>query len=341
VLAVVAAGAFTAPAWASYAPKLAVTSDPSGTTTLSFSQSTTDDSTAAMTFYVPSDFLATLGGRAEGDSLGTAVAKVIATDLGGSTLSLSGSVTQARSTTTVSVAGATTPLSDLGARCTGTPTHSDFWILNLAGSGQTLQLPMFVDQVFPDAPLGSAVSFTIAVCLPPPDVPAGTPARAPFGAKLVDATLRLTGVFSVIPSWYIWHLQATPYVAGTGNANTAGSVEAESQDRSPQDVSLSARVDRRTGQVVATGKVKQGGKGVTGAKVQILAGNKALASVTSGPGGSYRAAFKTAARSLTATVAVAVRTLPSCVQPIRAPLPCVSATVGGFVASSPQATVKQ
>ena len=44
---------------------------------------------------------------------------------------------------------------------------------------------MYVDPVSGAA--AAFASFTIQVCLPPPDVPAGTPGRATFGAKLVDA----------------------------------------------------------------------------------------------------------------------------------------------------------
>ena len=40
----------------------------------------------------------------------------------------------------------------------------------------------------------------IQICLPPPDVPAGTPGRATFGAKVYSAELAVNGVFSAATS---------------------------------------------------------------------------------------------------------------------------------------------
>jgi hypothetical protein len=87
--------------------------------------------------------------------------------------------------------------------CTGTATHTAFWILNLSASGQTLQVPAFIDDIPLTNPLSSTANTRIQICLPPPDVPAGTPGRAALGAKVVSATLNLTDVFSAAPGWYL------------------------------------------------------------------------------------------------------------------------------------------
>ena len=78
-------------------------------------------------------------------------------------------------------------------------------MLNLSAAGQTLQVPAYVDDVPLTIPLSAIANNTITFCLPPPDVPVGTPGRAALGAKLVSATLNITDVFSAAPQWYTWH----------------------------------------------------------------------------------------------------------------------------------------
>jgi hypothetical protein len=115
--------------------------------------------------------------------------------------------------------------------------------------------------------------------------------------------------------------------------NAAGTVLAEAQDRSPQAVTLKAHATKR-GAVAVTGQVKQGGKGVTSATVKIMAGKKVIATAKTAAGGYFKASARTTARSLTAIATIGARDLPSCSQPILAPLQCVSATVGGFTTTS-------
>jgi hypothetical protein len=62
---------------------------------------------------------------------------------------------------------------------------------------QTLPVPTYlIATTGAQAALGPAY---IQVCLPPPDVPVGTPGRATFGAKLYSAELSIAGVFGAVP----------------------------------------------------------------------------------------------------------------------------------------------
>ena len=73
------------------------------------------------------------------------------------------------------------------------------WVMVLTAAGQTLNGP----DVSPRARPGigrSRPGATSVICLPPPDVPLGTPGRATFGAKVYSAELTINGVFSRIAS---------------------------------------------------------------------------------------------------------------------------------------------
>ena len=220
----------TGPASAALTPRLSASTSPAGSA-VSYSQAATDDPVAKITYYVPSGFTALLAQPA-GEVVGTVSATALAADLGNATLPLRGTIVAADATTTVTVSGQQVPLSVAATQCTGTATHGAFWILNLTASGQTLQVPAYVDDVPLTVPLSDIANNTIQICLPPPDVPAGTPGRATFGAKLVSATF-ISEVFSVPPGSYTWRAVVTPYTPGRGTANPAGTVEAQSVDRTP------------------------------------------------------------------------------------------------------------
>ena len=153
---------------------------------MSYTQLPGDDPVAALTFFVPVDYAALLA-QPEGEVVGTITATAVAADLGNATLALKGDIIAASATTTISSAGATVALGTAAVACTGTATHGAYWVLNLSAAGQTLQVPAYVDDVPLTIPLSSIANNTITFCLPPPDVPAGTPGRASLGAKLVSA----------------------------------------------------------------------------------------------------------------------------------------------------------
>ncbi len=103
-------------------------------------------------------------------------------------------------------------------QCLGTVQPLATWVMTLGAAGQTLTVPTYlVATTGTQTALGPAY---IQVCLPPPDIPAGTPGRATFGAKLYSADLTIAGVFSSATGTWVsfW----TPYRPGVGQVNVAG-----------------------------------------------------------------------------------------------------------------------
>jgi len=208
-------------------PRLLVTDDRTGATTISFTQSAADDPSAKLTFYIPAGYTSTLT-QAAGTTIGTVNASGTAADLGGALLPLTGTV-QVRGASGTYLSGATqVPIAAAATACTGTATHTAFWVLILQAAGQTLELPVFVDQGL-TPPASAFASASIQACLPPPDVPAGTPGRATFGFKLTNTVFTVNNVFAGTGSGdLLWRLLATPYLPTAGRPNAAGSVEAQS-----------------------------------------------------------------------------------------------------------------
>jgi hypothetical protein len=301
-------------------------------TVVSYSQLPGDDPIAALTFFVPVDYAALLA-QPEGETVGTVTASAIAADLANTPLSLKGTIVAASATTTITSGGASVALGTAATACTGTSTHGAYWVLNLSAAGQTLQVPAFVDDVPITVPLAAIANNTITICLPPPDVPVGTPGRASLGAKLVSATLSITDVFSAAPAWYTWHTRITPYTPGTGKVNAAGTIEVQSLDKTPQVLTVKAK-KKKPGKVTVSGRLVAGGKGVSGISVTILAGKKTVGKATTKAGG-YFAALVTApgTAKFSASVAVAPKKNAACA-PYFAPAPCAGSWVAGFTAKS-------
>jgi hypothetical protein len=324
---------------AAFTPKLSASATDAGAT-ISYSQAATDDPPAAITFWVPSGFTSLLA-FPEGEVIGTASGEAVAADLAGTKLTLSGNITSALATTTVSFAGSIVPLSSLAVLCTGTATHTAYWVVNLSAAGQTLQVPVYVDDIPITTPLSDIANTTIKICLPPPDVAAGTPGRAALGAKVTSATLA-PDTFSAPPAWYRWLMTATPYSPGTGKVNAGGSVEVQSIDRTPQEISLKGtKVKGKAKTVVVTGKVSAGGKGVAGADVKVMIGKKVIAATKSKAGGTYavRVTLPVASATLTASATAPVRPGGACTATFP-PIPCAGATIAGFTVKSTAVRVK-
>ena len=301
-------------------------------TVVSYAQLPGDDPVAALTFFVPVDYAALLA-QPEGEVVGTVRASAIAADLANSPLELKGNIVVATAATTFTTAGTTIPVSAAAVSCTGTATHGAYWMLNLSAAGQTLQVPAFVDDVPLTNPLSTIANNTITFCLPPPDVPAGTPGRASLGAKLVSATLSITDVFSAAPAWYLWHARVTPYTPGAGKVNAAGTIEVQSVDRTPQVLTVKAKV-KAPGSVSVSGRLVAGGKGVAGAAVTVIAGKKAVGKAVTKSGGYFTALVKAPrAAKFSASAVVAPRKATSC-SPYFAPVPCTGSWVAGFTTTS-------
>ena len=310
-------------------------------TVISYAQGPGDDPLARLTFFVASGYDALLSSP-EGEVVGKVTARAVAGDLGGAAVPLNGAITVGSATTTITSSGSSVTLAAAAAVCTGTATHSAFWIVSLTASGQTVQVPVFVDDVPLTVPLSAIANNTITVCLPPPDVPAGTPGRATLGLKLVSVNLEITEIFSPAPGFYTWHATATPYSPGTGKANAAGTVDLQSIDRTPQEVSLKARaVKGKTRTATVSGRVLTGGRGVSGVDVSIRIGKRVVAKLKTKAAGAYarRITLPTATATLTATATAGPRPSGTCVAAFP-PIPCAGSWVSGFTATSTPVRVR-
>ena len=128
------------------------------------------------------------------------------------------------------------PIATASTQCTGTATHTAYWVLILQAAGQTLELPVFVDTVT-TPPANAFAAASIQACLPPPDVPVGTPGRATFGFKLTQVNFKVNSIFtSPGTAEARWRVLATPYNPGKGTPNAAGTVEAQSVVAFPRSV---------------------------------------------------------------------------------------------------------
>jgi hypothetical protein len=294
-------------------------------TTISVTQSQSDDATAAASIYAPAGTTATLN-QAPGTTLGTVKAQVVALALGGALLPLTGEI---------KVAPAGSIAASSQQACIQTATPAATWLMVLTAAGQTLNVPMYVITT-----AGAETAFgpvKIVVCLPPPDVPTEK-GGATFGAKLFQAEFSVSGVFSPVAAG-AWITLWTPYVAAVGTPNAAGTV-ASPAALAPG--SLSVKV-AKSGLVRSkvSGKVAQGGTGFGGAKIEIWAGLKKtalkkVATTTTKADGSYSFTYaKKASFFRTRTVVAARAAAPLCTALQAAlPVPCVNPTVNGFTAVS-------
>ena len=223
--AAIASLAFAGSALASFAPKLVVSATTpgaaGGATRLGVLVGTADDPTAKATFYIPSAYQ--VGTPAAGTKLGDVTATASAADLGGAVLPLTGELDAIPPTAATNAAA---------TACGVSPTQT--WDLHLTAAGQTLDIPMFVAA----SPL-PGFSTELVVCLPPPDVPTGTPGRATFGAKLLSATFTSSAITQPSAAGdYRWTSLWTPYTPTKGTPNAAGSVEVQGLRHIPSAAKL-------------------------------------------------------------------------------------------------------
>ena len=243
--ATAAALAFAGSAFASYSPKLVVSSltpqaaGGGGPVRVGVAVGTNDDPTAKASIYIPTGYQ--VATATPGTKLGDVTATASAADLGGAVLPLTGEL-DAIAPTASSTAAAT--------QCGVSPAQT--WDLHLTAAGQTLDIPMFVVAATgPEAAAG--FSTKLVVCLPPPDVPPGTPGRAVFGAKLLTATFGSSAITQPTSTGdYTWTSLWTPYTPGKGTPNAAGTVEVQSVRHIPTQVKLVTTRSR----VVAYKRVK-------------------------------------------------------------------------------------
>jgi hypothetical protein len=219
------------------------------------------------------------------------------------------------------------------------------WLLQLQVAGQAINLPVAVDQTSGvNAAFGA---YQLVTCLAPADVPQGTPGRSPNGAQLLEANFTVNNVFQVPAELATWKALTTPYAAGNGVPNVAGSVETRAVVGSGT-LSMSTKVTNKKKRTLrVSGKLSQAGAGVAGAQVRLLL-NGAASKFTArtAPTGNYTVVLKkTGKKSVTtfqarATVAERDVTSTACQGPTLPTFPCVSATASGFTAVSKKVRVK-
>jgi len=229
-------------------------------------------------------------------------------------------------------------------------THAAVWNLNLSVAGSTLVLPLYVDPTAGDATALGA--YQMRICLPPWDIPVGSPGRAFEGAQLLDANFTVKGIFTAptAPGLLAWHTLFTPYTPGAGTPNLVGTFEARALVGAP---SLSLRASKKNGRYTLSGTATEGGVPVSGASVAIQRGASATklgkaGSATTSATGAWSASGKLAGKKpvffkATATVKERDATAQGCATPLPAtiaPGGCTSATLGAWTVSSPAAKLK-
>ncbi len=311
-------------AFGAFSPKATVaTSEATNTTTITYAQGAADDALGQLTYYVPASAFAPAA-QVSGDPVGKATVKTAAG-------TLSGDIVTGAGTDSVTIGGVATTLSAAWTACVGSPppgpvNTSNYWVMNLSGGGQTVQLPIYFLSINQDQPFGDGFIAALTIC-------------PPATLKPTELSFTLVDSISTIPGWNQWNIKATPYSGTT--LNNAGAVELTAQDRLPWEVTLIAKATKTKGKVVVSGNVLQGGSGVVGATIEILAGKKVVGTATSKRAGSYTGVVTTTAKTLVASASGAARNLPGCTAPRMAPLPCVSSTISGFTIASDPTNVKK
>ncbi len=335
--AAVASLAVAAPAFASFTGTMAVAS--SGTeTAIDLKLPQTNDPAARIAIYVPTGYTVNLN-QAAGTTIGTTSASAFSRDTN-LTLPLSGNVTvdnPANHTSDVCSPG----------------NNAAVWILNLSVAGQTIALPVYVN---PTSGAEAAIGpYKIVTCLPPPDVPQGTPGRSVQGAQVLEAVLDVKGIFTP-PSaadLYAWEGFFTPYNPGVGTANPLGTIEVRSLVSWPVRATIvKAKYVLKTNTFTLTGRLTAGGAPVTGAVAVLYRGFtlksiKRIATTTVKKGTFKFTAHLAKKKTTYFRVAVGadqtdVTSQGGCASPITtaAPAGCVSATLAPFVATTPYIRVK-
>src|SRR5436190_18287726 len=271
-LAVLAGAVVTALAFAGNAlavQKLSV-AQTATSLTIKVTQAQTDAQPAKITIYVPTGYSINTS-AAPGTTIGTTSGSIFARDAN-IPLPLSGNVVVAPP--------------DTNAPGCATGTHLAVWNLALSVAGQAINLPVHVDPTAgAEAALGA---YKMVVCLAPADVPQGTPGRSPNGAQLLEANFTVNNVFQVPATESIWKAITTPYAAGTGLPNPAGTVETRAL-AAEGALTINARVTNKKKRTLRiTGKLSQAGAGVAGSQVRLLLnGNASRFTARSAPTGNY------------------------------------------------------
>jgi len=331
---VLAPGALAAPNSSS----ISVAFDPaklgsSSQTTIHVNVATTSDAVQVISIFAPAGVAANLT-AAPGTTIGNVDATAIAHDQGGLTLPLSGNVVADNPAT--HTADACSPI-----------TNQAVWNMNLSVAGQTLVIPIYVNQTTGAATALGA--YEMRICLPPWDVPVGTPGRSAFGAQLVDARLVLNSIFTspTTAGTGVWEMITRPWTPGAGTPNPAGTWESRAVVPLPVVLTIKATYNAKKNTWTLTGKLTEGSQAVAGATVRVGRGpsSKSLpqqSSAKTSSSGTWKLSGKLSPKKTTYFQARASAqerdfTQAGCQSPAPAtvaPAGCKSATLPGWAVTS-------
>ena len=332
--------AFANAALAANTASLAVSHDPmvlagSKTTKLHFSIPQSTDPIAAVNIYSGTGYGINTSQPA-GTTIGTVDATALSRD-NGLTLPLSGNIVTDDPAKHVSDS----------TQCARVPNSRAVWILNLSVAGQTLQLPAYVnDTAGPEQALGG---YKITICLPPPDVPVGTPGRAFQGAQVLDAQMTLNGIFTTPTGGGLikWEALFTPYNPGKGTPNPAGTFEARAFVPLPIILGLHVAYKAKTNTWQLNGRLTEGGLALQPGQLVIIykgTSSKSLVKVATTKvkaNGNWSTAGhlkpkKTSYFQISSSTAERDYTAQGCTNPLTSVAPggCVKATLSQWSARS-------
>jgi hypothetical protein len=308
----------------------------SSTATIHVATPQTDDSIAAVSIYTGTT---TVNAGTPGTQIGSVDATAFAHDAG-LNLPLSGPVT------------ADDPAKHTTDACSPGQNQA-VWLMNLSAAGQTLPIPIYVNKTSGAA--AALGAYNLKICLPPWDVPVGTPGRSFEGAQLLDAKLTVNKVLTAPTSAGIgtWEMLTTPYTPGKGTPNPAGTFEARAAVPVPAAIGIKATYSKKTKKWTIAGKVTEGGLPLSSATTLTLfrgtsAGAlKKVGSVQAAAGGSWKTSGRLTGKKTTyfqvsASVGERDFTSTGCANPQTAiaPAGCVSATLSPWAAKSSVVKVK-
>jgi hypothetical protein len=331
----------SAPALAAFTPSLdvSVPNKPgaSGKVKVHLAVGPTDDATARVVVFSPIRF--TANGGTAGATIGTVQARVVARDLGGAIVPVPGMIEVRTASATYLSSGVQVPLASAAMAYTGTTTHTAYWVFRLTVSGNAIELPAFFDLT--EGAQRALGTSKVTFCGQPDDLPPGTPGRAPFGIKLVDAVLTLNAGVWRNPTTagpYLWTSLWTPFNPRVGTPNVVGTVSAVSLTVVGVALTLRGKFNKPRKSATLTGRISVSGRFRAGVRLPLFAGPRAKALRRSGSTNATRAigAF-TAVKRMPRTTSYQVRfTSPAVQMPaLCALLPstfprCVTSSVGGI-----------
>jgi len=305
-----------------------------GPLTIRYEQDRNDDATFRVVVYIPQGYAASLVQPA-GTALGTVTAQIQAKQISNDAIvPVTGTITADNPAPYTS--------NPQSLACVGAGNRIDaVYVLVLAAAGQELRVPLYVTAITA-APEAAFASAKFTFCLPSPDLPVAQ-GGASLGAKLVQANLRLSSLFTTPPAAgaFTFRALATPYATLSGTPNPAGTVEVQSVDAvGGQLVLASAVLDPRTRRLTLRGRLTEAGVPVAGtvriAQGRTRTGLKRVVSVRASASGNFAGVVRVPRRGnyfFRADAVVATRELASCTQSF-APVPCLRQTRGGFTALS-------